>query len=112
MCGSQSELLAQGVDPKQLLGLISHSSAKEERDQFSVNLQDQNGRVLYFPLPPQIGHFHLLLLQTKKLCLGLPLSQPALNLISDLSPLWFINTKEVMGHLLLALLPFHCPPHF
>jgi hypothetical protein len=43
MCGSQSELLAQGVDPKQLLGLISHSSTKEEKDQFSVNLQDRNG---------------------------------------------------------------------
>ena len=40
MCGSQSELLAQGVDPKQLLGLISHTDVKEERDQFSVNLQD------------------------------------------------------------------------
>ena len=42
MYGSQSELLAQGLDPKQLLGLISHTDVKEERDQFSVNLQDDS----------------------------------------------------------------------
>lgn len=45
MYGSQSELVAQGVDPKQLLGLISHTDPKEERDQFSVNLQE-DGRIV------------------------------------------------------------------
>ena len=46
MYGSQSELLAQGVDPKQLLGLISHTDTKEERDQFSVNFQN-DGRAIH-----------------------------------------------------------------
>lgn len=45
MYGSQSELVAQGVDPKQLLGLISHTDPKEERDQFSVNLQEDGRKV-------------------------------------------------------------------
>ena len=40
MYGSQSELLAQGVDPKQLLGLISNTDSKKEREKFSINLQD------------------------------------------------------------------------
>ena len=87
MYGSQSELLAQGVDPKQLLGLISHTDIKEERDQFSINLQDDSTydfNIIYFPLFPQI---YLLLLQTKKLCLALLLSQPAFNLIPNLSAL-------------------------
>ena len=64
MYGSQSELLAQGVDPKQLLGLISHTDVKEE---FSVNLQEDGTEA--FPLTPPL--IHLLLLQTKKLCLAL-----------------------------------------
>ena len=64
MYGSQSELLAQGVDPKQLLGLISHTDAKEE---FSVNLQEDGTEA--FPLPPPL--IHLLILQAKKLCLAL-----------------------------------------
>ena len=65
MYGSQSELLAQGVDPKQLLGLISHTDAKEE---FSINLQE-DGTEAFPQLPPPL--IHLLLLQAKKLCLAL-----------------------------------------
>ena len=40
MYGSQSELLAQGVDPKQLLGLMSDADTQEDKDQFSVHIQD------------------------------------------------------------------------
>ena len=40
MYGSQSELLAQGVDPKQLLGLMSDTDTQEDKDQFSVHVQD------------------------------------------------------------------------
>ena len=38
MYGSQSELLAQGVDPKQLLGLMSDADTQEDKDQFSVHI--------------------------------------------------------------------------
>ena len=40
MYGSQSELLAEGVDPKQLLGLMSDGDTQEDKDQFSVHVQD------------------------------------------------------------------------
>ena len=40
MYGSQSELIAEGIEPKKLLGLISHTDVKKEEDQFSVDIQD------------------------------------------------------------------------
>lgn len=39
MYGSQSELLAQGIELKQLLGLISHMDPQGDKDQFSVDIQ-------------------------------------------------------------------------
>ena len=40
MYGSQPELLAEGVDLKQLLGLITHTDSRSERDEYSISDQD------------------------------------------------------------------------
>ena len=46
MYGSQSELISQRVNPKQMLGMMSHTNLKKERNQFSVDFQD-DGILLY-----------------------------------------------------------------
>ena len=38
--GSQSELVAMGVDPNKLLGLITHQKEEEDQDQFCIK-EDQ-----------------------------------------------------------------------
>ena len=40
MYGSQSELIGQGVNPKQMLGTMSHTNLKKDRNRFSIDFQD------------------------------------------------------------------------
>ena len=48
MYGSQSELVAKGIEPKRLLGLMSQTDMKKDEDQFSINIQDEGELVRTF----------------------------------------------------------------
>lgn len=94
MYGSQSELLAQGVDPKQLLGLISQTDQqRDKRDQFSVDTQD-DGKSHLPPLAScrNLSSLFLLLLTTDQAKVpqvpsSSPPVSPGLHVPLPLSPL-------------------------